>query len=117
MRLKVLCLLAILCSIFFVFLPQKTQAQPSSTKKNTVDSINKQDGLSFETAVIISETSELKGLNAENKWIKDHYLNFKLKTQTLSMHDNKPFDVITIIVPTDKEIKLYFNIENFYNKF
>ena len=57
----------------------------SSTKKATntsVDntSINKvEDGLSFETAIVIHEKSEMVGVNAEYKWIREYYPSYKTK--------------------------------------
>ena len=112
MKLKVACFALLSIIVFSITSPLKAQ---SSNSKETVTKIA--DGLTFATAVIITETTEAKGSAAENKWIKEHYSNYKLKTQTLSMNNAKPYDVITIIVADKTEIKLYFNIESFYDKF
>jgi hypothetical protein len=116
MELKVACVTLLSTIVLSITSPLKAQSSISiSSSKDSVAKIA--DGLSFATAVIITETTEAKGSAAENKWIKEHYSNYKLKTQTLSMNNAKPYDVITIIVADKTEIKLYFNIESFYDKF
>lgn len=116
MNLKVTCVALLSIPVFTFISPLK--AQSSAIGITNTANINKiPDGLSFATAVIIAETTEAKGSAAENKWIKEHYSNYKLKTQTLNMNNAKPYDVITIIVADKSEIKLYFNIESFYDKF
>lgn len=116
MKLKVAYLALLPIIVFSTISPLKAQTVTSNSV--STESIAKMsDGLSFATAVIINESTEAKGSAAENKWIKEHYTNYKLKTQTLSMNNAKPYDVITIIVGDKTEIKLYFNIESFYDKF
>lgn len=77
----------------------------------------KQDGLTFETAIFITEKSEMIGPAAEYKWIKEHYTDYKVKGQALVYHNKKPFDIITIIFSYNKELKLYFDISNYFGKF
>ncbi len=84
---------------------------PSSVPKDT------DDGLSYETAIVITETSEGKGVNAEYAWIKEHYKDYKRKGQALTMSNNKPYDIITIELSNGSELKLYFDISNFFGKF
>jgi hypothetical protein len=116
MKLKVACLTLLTIIVFSTVSPLK--AQSSISNSPTIDSVSKiSNGLSFATAVIITETTEVKGSAAENKWIREHFINYMLKTQTLNMNNTKPFDVITIITADKTEIKLYFDIESFYAKF
>ena len=93
------------------------KAQPVSYDTSVSLSKSTEEGLSVNNAVIITETTELKGLNAEYKWIKEHFVNYKLKMQTLNILNDKPYDIITILQTDGKEIKIYFNIESFYGKF
>ncbi len=93
------------------------KAQPVSYDTSIGISKSTEEGLSVNNAVIITETTELKGLNAEYKWIKEHFVNYKLKMQTLSIVNDKPYDIITILQTDGKELKIYFNIESFYGKF
>jgi hypothetical protein len=93
------------------------KAQPGSYDTSIGISKSAEEGLSVNNAVIITETTELKGLNAEYKWIKDHFANYKLKMQTLNIVNDRPYDIITILQTNGKEIKIYFNIESFYGKF
>ena len=116
-------------SILFPFLilascsaPKKTitsieqNANSSSNVSNSVG-ILKQDGLSFKTAVFVTEKTEKTGPSSEYKWIKEHYTDYKVKMQALVYSEQKPFDIITIIFSDGKEIKLYFDISNYFGKF
>ena len=73
-------------------------------------------GESFETAVIIKEKSETKGVSAEYKWINKHYPSAKVISQSLSFHDKKPYDIIKIRYK-GKTKDVYFDISNFFGKF
>jgi len=74
------------------------------------------DGLSYTTAIVITETSETNGVHAEYAWIKAHYSDYTIKGQSLNYHDKKPFDIINIQLSDNTERKLYFDISNFYGK-
>ena len=74
------------------------------------------DGLSFETAIVITEKSETKGVTAEYNWIKEQYTGYVIKGQSLQTHDKKPYDVITITFPDKRDLPLYFDISNFFGK-
>ncbi|MGI4886430.1 MAG: hypothetical protein ACRYFR_15850 [Janthinobacterium lividum] len=75
------------------------------------------DGLSYITAIVITEKLETTGTKAEYEWIKNNYSNYKVKGQSLNNRENKPFDVITIVLSDGKELPLYFDISNFFGKF
>lgn len=104
-------------TLLTLFITNELIAQPNSYDTSIGISKFNEEGLSVNNAVLISETTELKGLNAESKWIREHFVNYKLKTQTLKIINDKPYDIITIIQVDGKEQKLYFNIESFYGKF
>ena len=74
------------------------------------------DGLSFETAIVITEKSETKGVDAEYNWIREQYTGYVVKGQSLKNHDKKPYDVITITFPDGRDLPLYFDISNFFGK-
>jgi hypothetical protein len=112
----------------FVCLLSITLFACTSTKKSTNSVQSSQhfapsepkstdDGLSFATAIVITEKGESAGVAAEYKWIREHYTDYKIKEQALSTHDKKPYDVITIVFPDNKELPLYFDISNFFGKF
>ena len=90
----------------------------SITETNTQVSSSQQavDGLSYASAIVITETSETKGVHAEYAWIKAHYSDYTIKGQSLNYHDKKPFDIINIQLSDNTERKLYFDISNFYGK-
>ena len=91
----------------------------SSGKKSNATSLSKStgDGLSFSTAIVIMERSETKGTSAEYTWIRNHYSNYTIKGQSLTMNEKIRYDIITIIQSDGKELPLYFDISNFYGKF
>ncbi len=118
MKFNVAYIFGLWIAIFPLFTNDTSMAQSASHNKTSIDTTKYLDeGLSFSTAVIMIETSEQKGLNAEYKWIKEHYPNCKLKKQTLNINNDKPYDIITILQTDGKELKLYFNIASFYGKF
>ena len=84
------------------------------THKNATTGTNA--GESFETAVIIREKSETKGVPAEYKWINKHYPSAKVVSQSLNFHDKKPYDIIKIRYK-GKTKDVYFDISNFFGKY
>jgi hypothetical protein len=118
MKIKHLFLAASLLTVVCCSSPKKSSSSfgnhnsfPPSVPKPT------DDGLSFETAIVITETNDMQGTDAEYKWIRNHYSNYKIKGQSLNMHNKKPYDIITIVLSDDKELPLYFDISNSYGKF
>jgi hypothetical protein len=75
------------------------------------------DGSSFENAVIIQETTESKGVDAEYKWLRDNFPGYKSGGQSLDDYKGKPFDIITITTSDGKEKSIYFDISGFFGKF
>ncbi|MES2062716.1 MAG: hypothetical protein V4456_12400 [Bacteroidota bacterium] len=78
---------------------------------------NVQDGVSFQTAVVIQEKSEKTGIDAEYAWVKANYPGASSRGQSLIYHDKKPYDILKIKTADGKEQDLYFDISNFYGKF
>jgi opacity protein-like surface antigen len=74
------------------------------------------DGFSFEKAIVINETTETKGIDAEYAWIKNHYSGYSINGQALKMNSSKPYDIINITTAEGKKLDLYFDISNFYGK-
>jgi len=99
----------------------------SSSKKSTSKSYNdaavsqagnaSEDALSYGTAVLIRETNETAGVDAEYKWIKKHYTNYTINGQKLTEFNGKPYDVITIVPAGSKPVELFFDISKFFGKF
>ena len=88
-----------------------------SPSKKATNSNSTSEGLSYSSAIVIKEKSESTGVNAEYKWIKEHYSNYKIMGQSLNMNDKKPYDIITIKLSDGKELPLYFDISNYFGKF
>ena len=75
------------------------------------------DGTSYATAVVITEKHEQAGVDAEYKWVREHYPGSKNKGQSLTRTNNKPYDILTIVTVDGEEKKIYFDIFNFFGKF
>lgn len=101
-------------SMLFICTACSTQKKNTATVSADTSSVSL--GLSYNTAILINETSETSGVNAEYAWLKSKYPGYKTKSQTLVTHDKQPFDVITIITQSGEELKVYFNISNFFGK-
>ncbi|WP_147425639.1 adenosylhomocysteinase [Mucilaginibacter gracilis] len=87
-------------------------------KKDTVAVKSKlADGSSFDRAIVIAETSERTGNPAEYLWIKNNYPNSRVKGQTLSYRNKKPYDILHIINAEGVALDIYFDISNFFGKF
>jgi len=74
------------------------------------------DGSSFEKAIVIKASSETAGINAEYGWLKKKYPGYKTKSQRLTYHDKKPYDVITIETAEGNTVDVYFDISKFFGK-
>ena len=112
-----LCLCLLFCAACST--TKHTSSHSESQATTAVASIPKStdDGLSFATAVVITEKTETSGVQAEYAWIKQHYENYEIKKQSLSYHDKKPFNVITITLANGNNLDLYFDITNYFGKF
>lgn len=75
------------------------------------------NGLSYENAIVITETKEGEGVKAEYTWIKNHYSDYSIKSQSLNFKNNKAYDIIKILFSNDKELLLYFDISNYFGNF
>ncbi len=114
-------------TIVFAILSGTLLVSCSTSKKSTSPSSNGyalsqsektfEDALSYATAIVINEKNEGDGVNAEYMWIKQHYSDYKFLEQSLLTHKKKPYDVNTIVLSDGKEVKLYFDISNFFGKF
>ena len=96
----------------------------STNKKTVVDpnyintrDVNVFEGSSYETAVVINESSETEGVNAEYAWIKEHYPGSEVTSQALNYYKDKPYDIIDIVNGKGEKLSLYFDISKFFGKF
>src|SRR5262245_13070798 len=89
----------------------------TTPKESVTNTTSTQDGLSFETAVVVKEKQEGKGVNAEYKWLKEHYPGYRSEGQSLAWNKKTPYDVISIVLPDGKKLDVYFDISKFFGKF
>jgi len=83
----------------------------------TEQSSSTRDGSSYENAIVIQEKHEGPGVDAEYKWIREHYPGSKTLSQALTNKNGKPYDILTIQTADGTEKKVYFDISNFFGKF
>ena len=85
-----------------------------TSKKDSAVVNSQEDGKSYETAIVIHKTTESAGIHAEYQWIRDHYAEYKVIMQSLSYHNKKPYDVITIQFSDERKQAIYFDISKFF---
>jgi hypothetical protein len=97
---------------------KKTSANSQNSSDSTVivkSSINTAgDGKSFETAIVIQETTETEGVSAEYQWLRDHKTGYKVVRQTLANHHRKPYDILTVEYIDKTQEDFYFDISKFF---
>ncbi len=76
----------------------------------------KQDGLSFDTAIIIKASHESEGVRAEYQWLEQHYPGYTATRQKLRSSDSVRYDIIEIETSEGQNISIYFNINSFFGK-
>ncbi|MGN6181493.1 MAG: hypothetical protein ACTHNW_20085 [Mucilaginibacter sp.] len=87
-----------------------------ASKKMATTSAVSGDGSSFDKAIVINETHERQGVDAEYIWIAKTYPGAKNNSQALVMHNNKSYDILHITTARGKAISVYFDISNFFGK-
>jgi len=75
------------------------------------------DGSTFGKAIVITETHERPGIDAEYAWIRQHYPGSKTQGQALMYRDKKPYDLLHVLTADGSKVDVYFDISNFYGKF
>lgn len=97
--------------------PVVKKAKAKKAKKPAKTASTKQDGLSFETAVVVQAKTEGAGEDEEYAWIAQHYPGYKTDRQALNNQGNHNYDIISITTKDGKKLDLYFEISNFLGKF
>jgi hypothetical protein len=91
---------------------QTTTAETTSTSSGT----SKQDGSSYENAIVINEKTERPGVDAEYIWLTKNHPGYKLITQSLSNKGTKHYDLMQIKTAEGEEKTIYFDISKFFGK-
>jgi ABC-type glycerol-3-phosphate transport system substrate-binding protein len=106
-----------LCMVLFMVSCHTSKQFPAAShgefKINTPD----RDGSSIAKAIIIEEKSEGTGVNAEYSWLDHHFPGYKSEGQALIQDGHVPYDVINIKTRAGEELKIYFDISNYFGKF
>jgi len=101
---------------FFVACSSTKNIKTTSNRNgNTTETVS-EEGTSYEKAIVIKEKNERTGVDAEYAWLRQRYPGCITKNQTLTFHEKKPYDIITIVTKDGNEISVYFDISNFFGK-
>lgn len=87
-----------------------------STTKAKTGNISDRDGSSFDKAIIITEKTESAGVDAEYKWLAQHYPGYVMGSQSLVYHEKIPYDILDFKTATGVPKKIYFDISHFFGK-
>jgi hypothetical protein len=85
--------------------------------------LDKQDdrGDSFETAIVIQAENTDDGIRQEYAWVHLHYgkrdVDWQFEGQALSFHDDRPYDILRLILADGTKKDIYFDISSFFGKF
>ncbi len=108
----------ILTISFFIISCSSTKEQKKTkTDNENVTTTTENDGSSFEKAIVIKHDNSKEGINAEYEWLRKNYPDYKFMSQSLIFHNDKPFDVLSIITNDGIEKDIHFDISNFFGKY
>lgn len=110
---RVTLLLFVICALGVSCSTSKKAVHSSSAAVSSTEN----DGSSFDKAIVIQETHETPGVDAEYAWIRNKYPGSHTNGQALAYHNNKPYDIIHITTAESNKVDVYFDISNFYGKF
>ncbi len=94
----------------------KTKSKTGSSSGTVSVNSGERDGSSFEKAIIVEEKTESAGVDAEYKWLAQHYPGYKLQQQSLLMNSGKSYDKMHIKTAQGEVKDIYFDISNFFGK-
>ena len=109
---KIIAMLLLALAIGFVSCNGSKHSEGTSTDQFPV--VKDQEGSSYTNAVFITEKTESKGVDAEYKWLREHYPGYKLNKQSLGHSGGKPYDLMYIKTSSGEEKIIYFDISNFF---
>ncbi|MEA2343314.1 MAG: hypothetical protein QOF63_1483 [Thermoanaerobaculia bacterium] len=73
-------------------------------------------GLSCQSAIVISATTERTGIAEEKAWISENYPGAKVAKQELTTCNDKPADQLDLETANGRTVSVYFDISNFFGK-
>jgi hypothetical protein len=91
-------------------------APPATTETRPRGVIIPARGLSCNSAIVITATTERNGIAAENAWITENYPGAKKAGQSLTTCNGKTADQVDIETANGRKVSVYFDISNFFGK-
>ena len=88
----------------------------ASTPAPAPSAASSQDGQTCETAIRIDAPNEDAGINAEYRWIAEHYPGYHRGGQALLQCNNKPVDKIDFTDVNGNKVTLFFDISGWFGK-
>ena len=110
---RVALLLFVICALGISCSTSKKTVHSDTASVSTADN----DGSSFDKAIFVQEDHEQPGIDFEYRWIRNKYPGSRVNGQSLSTHNNKPYDIFHITTADNIKLDVYFDISNFYGKF
>ena len=102
-------------SAFLILLAGCSSSKSVSGGKDV--NLSNSDGSSEKTAIVINETNEMTGVDAEYAWLKKNYPGYSSQGQALVMDKaGHPFDIIHIKTADGQKKDVYFDISKFFGK-
>lgn len=101
--------LLLLCILFLVTC-SSTKNVSSDESNSEMKEIVRQDGSSYEKAIIV------KSIKAEYEWLAENYLGYKMIMQELREYKKKPYDILTVKTADGIKREIYFDISSFFGK-
>ncbi len=74
------------------------------------------NGFSFEEAIMISDCSNIEGVEQEYIEVRERFGNYQLIRQSLQDQSGRMYDVLEMKLKDGREITLYFDITDFFGK-
>jgi hypothetical protein len=103
-------------SAFLILLAGCSSSKNVSGQGKDVNATNA-DGSSEKNAIVINETNEMTGVDAEYAWLKKNYPGYSSTGQALVMDKaGHPFDIIHIKTADGQKKDVYFDISKFFGK-
>lgn len=102
---------AVLAAGLFAVSPAwaKETSRPAAVRKS-----DKADGSSIERAVVIVENDTVRGIAAENRWIRENMPGYKKVGQALLQENGGVYDRIDVQNDAGDKRAVYFDIKSFF---
>jgi hypothetical protein len=93
-----------------------TTTTTTSLPKTATGFAPDRDGSSFERAIVLTETTERAGIDAQNTQLNALYPGSKKVRQHFEDYKGKQHDVVNITTADGRETVVYFDVSSYFGK-